>query len=77
MKTQKILGAAVLAACAVYAGVAASNPVCQGLNGYAKMGAGNPTYTDATGVTTMTTWQAITEATGRSTRGARSRETAR
>lgn len=64
MKTKKIVCTAVLAAFAVYAGVAASNPVCQRLNGYATKGAGNPTHTDAAGVTTMTTWQAVSEATG-------------
>jgi hypothetical protein len=41
-----------------------SNPVCQGLNGYATQGAGNATYTDPAGVTAPTTWGAISDATG-------------
>lgn len=67
MKTKKVLGAAVVAALAVFAGTAAAGNVCQGPNGYSGEGKGNAQYTypagdPLAGTTITTTWGAIAAA---------------
>jgi hypothetical protein len=56
MRTKKVLGTAVVAVCAVFAGAAAANEACRPLNGYTGEGKGSADVT--------TTWGAITAATG-------------
>ena len=56
MKTQKILGTAVVMACVAFAGAAAANDVCQAKNGYIGGGVGSSA--------TDTTWGAIADANG-------------